>query len=909
MGKEASCRCLVSILEEIENKNVPQDIWLKGIPYSIDHLRNKYERIEWTVFCRIIKNIRPFFSEDDFIEMGRSWISSGAIRATRLIPQFLFERGELLHLAQRYIEKSGSQFFTCIKYKTTSLGPNGIRQSLTVKTDYEYCREFFLITKGALEIFFVLFGRATTSIEMYWIERGAAYEIICESGAGILSKIRKFITEPFTAREMARELEEANQTLLTRYQELERTQLILKQQTTELNTAFKINQAIRKNLDLDLVLDSIARAIVEVAGFEAAEININAESEKQLIRRKVSFGKIPVNIEPLLESLSIEDSNIGEIKAWFSENMTRFEASELLNQVVPTILMTIHDAITYNALLDYRNNLERKVEERTAELKRTRDTLARTVELLRDAQSVRDRFFTNISHEFRTPLTLILGPAKDIIDKSGEYKTKQNAEMIKRSATRLLSLVNQILDITKLEAGKMTLEISEQDIIPLLKELFISFAPLAERKKITFKFNITEENLYVYIDDDKIEKIIDNLLSNAFKFTPEGGRIELKMRRNEEYVEISIQDSGIGIPNEKISKIFDRFYQVDETHKREYEGTGIGLALSKELTELHKGKIGIESEEGKGTIVTISVPLGKKHYTAEEILKSLKTEKTISDLISKSKIYEETENEKFNTNLIIETEKPLILLVEDNSDVRCYIKENIENEYTVLEAVNGEEGFKKSIEQIPCLVISDIMMPKMDGFELCEKLKTDERTSHIPVILLTAKATNRDKITGYETGADDYIVKPFDVITLHVRIRNLIEQRKKLRQHFLQEGIFNLDNKNITSVDRKFLERAVKIINEHLSDISFGVESFAGELSIGRTTLYKKIVAMVGEPPGDFIKRIRLSKAHNLLNHKAGNISEIALEVGFINPAYFSECFKKQFGIIPSQYQSNLTNY
>ena len=272
-------------------------------------------------------------------------------------------------------------------------------------------------------------------------------------------------------------------------------------------------------------------------------------------------------------------------------------------------------------------------------------------------------------------------------------------------------------------------------------------------------------------------------------------------------------------------------------------------------------------------------------------------------------LFEETKNEKFNANAIIESKKLVLLLVEDNADVRCYIRENMENEYTVLEAVNGEEGLKESIEQIPDLIISDVMMPKMDGFELCEKLKTDERTSHIPIILLTAKATNQDKIEGYETGADDYIMKPFNIKVLCVRVKNLIDQRKKLRKHFQQEGIFNLDNKNITSVDRKFLERAVKIINEHLSDLSFGVESFASELCIGRTSLSKKITSLVGEPPGDFIKRIRLSTASSLLNHNAGNISEVALSVGFSNPAYFAECFKKQFGITPSKYQNNLTNH
>jgi signal transduction histidine kinase/CheY-like chemotaxis protein/AraC-like DNA-binding protein len=527
---------------------------------------------------------------------------------------------------------------------------------------------------------------------------------------------------------------------------------------------------------------------------------------------------------------------------------------------------------------------------------------------LQELDRLKANFFTNLSHEFRTPLTLILGPAEKISSQTSSNVIK-DSEVIKRNSQRLLQLVNQLLDLSRLEAGKMKLEVSEQNIIQLLKGSFLSFASLAERKKITFKFNTSVENLNIYIDEDKVEKVIDNLLSNAFKFTPAGGRVELKVSKNVEYVNISIEDTGIGIPKEKISKIFDRFYQVDGTHKREYEGTGIGLALSKELIELHKGKIVVGSVEGKGTTITISMPLGKKYYTAEEICKPVKNEKTNSDFISESILFEETWNEKFNVNAIIETEKPLLLLVEDNSDVRTYIRENLEKEYTILEAVNGEEGQKKSIEQIPDLIISDVMMPKMDGFELCEKLKTDERTSHIPVILLTAKATSKDKITGYETGADDYIMKPFDVKELRVRVKNLIDQRKKLREHFLQEGIFSLDSKDITSIDRKFFERAIKIINEHLSDLSFGVESFASELSIGRTTLYKKLIAIVGEPPGDFIKRIRLSKANELIKIKSGNISEIALEVGFNNPAYFSECFKKQFGVTPSKYQSTFTNH
>ncbi|MEJ2614076.1 MAG: ATP-binding protein, partial [Ignavibacteriaceae bacterium] len=532
----------------------------------------------------------------------------------------------------------------------------------------------------------------------------------------------------------------------------------------------------------------------------------------------------------------------------------------------------------------------------------------REAEKLQEIDKIKTNFFTNVSHEFRTPLTLILGPVKQILENSSNNRIREEAEIIFKNAKKLNRLVDQLLDLSRIEAGQMKLRVVKQNIIPFIKEIMSAFKPFAESKNISFRFNPSVEEIFIYIDRDKVERIINNLLSNAFKFTSAGGKIDLSVNKDEKFVNISICDSGIGIPKEKMSKIYDRFYQVENSHKRKQEGTGIGLALSKELIELHKGKIQVESEEGKGTIFTISIPIEKNHYTTEEICKSYKGERIDSELISESMLLEKTGNEKIDVDMFIETGKPVLLLIEDNSDVRCYIRDNLKKDYITLEAINGEDGFKKSIEQIPDLIISDIMMPKMDGIELCRKLKTDERTSHIPLILLTAKAASKDKITGYETGADDYIMKPFDIKELQVRIRNLIDQRKKLRKHFLQDGIFNLDNKKITSVDRRFLEKAVKIINAHLSDLSVGVESFANELSIGRTTLYKKIMALVGEPPCDLIKRIRISRAGSLLNRKTGNITEIALEVGFNNPAYFSECFKKQFGITPSKYQTNFTS-
>jgi signal transduction histidine kinase/ligand-binding sensor domain-containing protein/DNA-binding response OmpR family regulator len=531
---------------------------------------------------------------------------------------------------------------------------------------------------------------------------------------------------------------------------------------------------------------------------------------------------------------------------------------------------------------------------------------------LHEVDELKSRFFTNISHEFRTPLTLILGPAKQLIEKIKDEKIKSEISMIHRNARKLLGLVNQLLDISKLESGNMKLQTNPENIVSLLKALFLSFTSYAERKRITLKFNSVEDEIIVYLDKEKFEKIITNILSNAFKFTASGGRIEVTLTRHPEtalpagrLVSITIIDTGIGIPKENMDKIFDRFYQVDGSHTREHEGTGIGLSLTKELVELHKGKIEVESEEGKGTTFTVSIPVGTEHLKPEEIIKKdYGYEKEIETMEYEEEIKRKPEHIDDN----VSSEKlflPLLLITEDNDDVRFYIKQNLQQEYRIIESVDGEDGWNKSIEQLPDLIVSDVMMPKMDGFRFCEKLKTDSRTSHIPVILLTAKAAKEDKLEGYETGADDYIMKPFDTDELKARIKNLIEQRKRLHEHFQKEGIVGLDQTRITSVDKKFLQRAYEIISQNISNESFSVEVFAKNLSVSKSLLHKKITALTGEPPVEFIRRIRLNRAATFIENKFGNLSEIALEVGFSNPAYFSECFKKQFGVPPSQYHKD----
>lgn len=537
---------------------------------------------------------------------------------------------------------------------------------------------------------------------------------------------------------------------------------------------------------------------------------------------------------------------------------------------------------------------------------------------LKELDSMKSRFFANISHEFRTPLTLILGPVEKIMVKIKDKNTLQDLHMVQRNAWRLQKLINQLLSLSKLESGKLKLQTKEVNIISVIRSYVQSFESLANQKRIILNFKSDPEYLPLYVDQDKIEQILNNLLSNAFKFTTEGGRIEVSIRTNQtvtDKVSIEVSDTGSGISEDKLSHIFDRFYQVDDSHNKEHEGTGIGLALTKELVELHYGTIKVESRLGKGTIFIVSLLKGKDHLKPEEIIElgavdvpkySIKESVKHGDQFTEPGILKSfIEDENDDT-------KPLLLIVEDNDDMRSYIQSFLTTKYRLIEAINGEMGLHEAIEKIPDLVISDIMMPKMDGIELCRRLKTDERTSHIPVILLTAKASMEDRLEGLETGADDFITKPFDSQELQVRVNNLVEQRRKLREIFSKEieslnnsPLFQVPNIGISLRDKKFLLKAVGVIDQHLSDPDFSVVKFGQDMAVSHMQLHRKLKALTDQSSSQFIRRIRLIRAANLLHEGSGNVTEIAFDVGFNNLSYFSKCFKEQYGCLPSEFASD----
>lgn len=550
---------------------------------------------------------------------------------------------------------------------------------------------------------------------------------------------------------------------------------------------------------------------------------------------------------------------------------------------------------------------------------------------LKELDRLKSDFFANISHEFRTPLTLILGPVEQMLAQNAS-ENKKDLTIIRKNAQRLLQLIDQVLDLSKLERDSLRLQASPGDFEAFLKGLIMSFESWAWGKKIDLQLHVSpaiSENGSEkdYFDHDKMDKIFSNLLSNAMKFTPEEGKVivefgiwnaELGIENSAfdirhsafpagRFAEIKITDNGIGIPADFLPNIFDRFYQVNASSTRVHGGTGIGLALVKELVELHYGIISVTSKEGEGTTFTVHLPLGKDHLKPEEIIEAENAElgirnSELENWNSENRNQSEPQIPK-SAFAIPHSNLPIVLIIEDNDDVRRYIREKLENEYAILEAADGESGIEMAIEHIPDLVVSDVMMPKKDGYEVCQTLKNDQRTSHIPVILLTAKGGEQAKLAGLETGADAYVLKPFRQQELLVRVRKLIELRRKLRERYKTATVIKPAEVEATSMDRNFLEKVVSTIEANMSVEQFNAEALAREMAMSASQLNRKLNALVGKPAGQMLRSMRLQHAADLLVKNGGTIAEICYACGFSDQAIFTRNFKKQFGSSPSKYR------
>jgi signal transduction histidine kinase/ligand-binding sensor domain-containing protein/DNA-binding response OmpR family regulator len=544
-------------------------------------------------------------------------------------------------------------------------------------------------------------------------------------------------------------------------------------------------------------------------------------------------------------------------------------------------------------------------------------------ERLQELDQLKSRFFANISHEFRSPLTLIMGPLEKIADKLKGSELRDETSLMKKNAEKILRLINQLLDLSRLESGKMLLRVKEQNIVSFLKETMLSFSALAESKNTSLTFLSDKDDVTLFFDAEVMDKIMTNLLANAIKFTPPNGVVTLsfihstklspEFKSNEaqykqnnvwdRWVQISVSDTGPGIPADKIDEIFEHFYQYAGNRSNgDSAGSGIGLALVKELVELHKGRIVVSSTVGVGTIFTITLPAGRGHYAPHEIEDHLSTDPKIE-----SRQDWNNGNGKKAAASIDDIEELLdndglsrVLVVDDNQDIRTYIRKTLSGKYHIDEAADGQEGWKKAIEDIPDLVISDVVMPEMNGIKLCNNLKADERTNHIPIILLTVRASDEDRVEGLKYGADEYMTKPFDANELLARVNNLITQRQRLREYYNKS--LSLSDVASKDIDHRFLQRAIRIVEKHLSDPDFSVSTFCHELGTSRPQLHRKLTALTNQSTSKFIRTIRLKHAASMLATHSDNVFGVAQEVGFNNLSYFAKCFHEQYGMSPSEY-------
>ena len=512
-----------------------------------------------------------------------------------------------------------------------------------------------------------------------------------------------------------------------------------------------------------------------------------------------------------------------------------------------------------------------------------------------EINNMKFRFFTNVSHELRTPLTLIISPLEGMLKETTDELQSTRLQLMYRNAQRLLHLVNQLLDFRKGEMSTHQLSLSEGDIISYVHSVCNSFLLMADKKHIQFSFFSGIDTFSMAFDADKVGKIVMNLLSNAFKFTPEGGRVTVMIEHvagTPDILEIKIADTGIGISDVDKEHIFDRFYQADHKGVEETTGNGIGLSLVRDFVTLHEGEVKVFDNIGMGSVFVIQFPV--KHVETQVQL----PEETgmpagdEEDKEMKEEAREEMERKKF----------PLLLIVDDNEDFRIFMRYSLELQYRVKLAVNGKEAWEMMQEELPDLVISDVMMPQMDGNELCRLIKQDKRTAHIPVILLTARQNTEAKLEGLQTGADDYVTKPFNMTILVLRIRKLIELS---RYHRVTQGMIDPAPSEIviTSLDEKLIEKAIKYVEDNMSRTELSVEELSRELGMSRVHLYKKLLQITGKTPIEFIRVIRLKRAAQLLRESQLHVSEVAFEVGFNNPKYFSRYFKDEFGVLPSVYQ------
>ncbi len=655
---------------------------------------------------------------------------------------------------------------------------------------------------------------------------------------------------------------------------------------------------------LELVRDGVFEAsyLYPTQGDEVINLVMRILTHKPFNRENLFSTSIVTKDNAELTLMEAKDAerqkrNLAVLHNQVNQYISDYHAQKVVLIALLIVLVVIIAAV----VLIYRGyvlktRMNEQMAKKNDELKRLNEEVVQ----LTDSRLV---FFTNISHELRTPLTLIADPIELLLeDESIKGRSRELLLMVKRNALSLQQLVGTILDFRKIQNGKMQLKLSRFNIVEAISTWTNDFRLTASRKHIDLQCHVTglTEDWNVVADKEKVARIVFNLLSNALKYTPDGGRIDVMLNsESDERLRLEVHDSGKGIDSADAAKVFERFYQA----KGSSSGTGIGLALVKSFVELHHGTVAVESSPGNGAAFIVIMPRIQVGLLSDDVTENIQPDIDESQYVSDERLHEG----KLQQVIADNADKPTILVVDDNNDIRQYERTLLESKYFVLEARDGKEGLEMAKKEIPDLVVCDVMMPVMDGMEFCANLKSTVATSHIPVVMLTAKNLDEQRVEGYVQGADSYITKPFNSKVLMARIDNLLKSRAQLRSLFIADESVSIDNSGVERTaeladpDKLFMKKLHDVIQKNLGNSDFGVEDVASEIGLSRVQLYRKVKAMTGSSVVDILRKARLAKARHLLQTTKCSISEIAFEVGFSTPSYFTKCFKEEYGIKPGE--------
>lgn len=616
------------------------------------------------------------------------------------------------------------------------------------------------------------------------------------------------------------------------------------------------------------------------------------------------------------DQIQYHQNRINSLNTVLNKNLAIYSTQRTI-LILSLITIFIFIVLVILLFRSYRNKnrINQRLEEtnqaisrQKEEISEQRDQLVTLSKNLEEATQAKLTFFTNISHEFRTPLSLLIGPLQTIT-KTEKLSSEGGRllQLMNKNVLVLMKLIDQIIEFRRYENGKMKMFYTLGDLKLFLSEKCESFVEIAKKKRIHFSFNADKDDFMLWFDTDKMEKISNNLISNALKFTPENGKINVhlsrEIREGEDHAKLTVKDNGVGISDEHIQKIFERFYRADDQMS---SGSGIGLALTKVLVEQHSGVIDVTSTPGQGSVFEISIPFKQKNITVEDQYPVLDSKSFNHDDMSLLMDNEEDEMDEGSQGDENDNETPSLLLVEDNLDVRSYVRMLFKDKYKIFEASNGQSGYFMAVKNLPDLIISDVMMDGMDGYELCRNVKENLSTSHIPVILLTALSMDEQRVKGFESGADAYIPKPFNEELLMIRVRKILENREKLKSHFQENLTFGDKKEKLTEIDKTFIEKLRAHVEENIMETELNVDDIGRSMGLSRVQLYRKVKSLTNYAPNELVRIIRLKAAEKLLLQSEKTISEIAYDTGFSSPSYFTKCFREYFNESPSDFQKRV---